>query len=318
MGFPVTRAQTGDVVSGTELEFLWLELTNACNLQCGHCYAESGPYEGHRDRLAASDYERILASASARGCRSVQFIGGEPTLNKDLPRLIRRAKALGYGFIEVFSNLVALSDELRDLFHVHGVRLATSFYSHKAETHDRITKRAGSWQRTSANIARAVAVGIPCRAGVIEMEENATDIDATIALLRQLGIENVGVDRLRPFGRGSAGKSPMSSLCGTCAGGVICVAADGTVSPCIMSKAWAVGNILERDFDDVMNGAQLRRTRAAIADATVVQNEVPQAGAVRMCNPTCSPCTPGSSCPPTCSPTNTCYPQNSDGCRPRY
>src|SRR5208283_2388709 len=25
------------------LDFLWLELTSRCNLQCVHCYAESGP-----------------------------------------------------------------------------------------------------------------------------------------------------------------------------------------------------------------------------------------------------------------------------------
>jgi sulfatase maturation enzyme AslB (radical SAM superfamily) len=317
MGFPGVRAHPGDAVSGGELEFLWLELTNACNLQCGHCYAESGPYEGHRDRLDAAAYERVLERAYARGCRSVQFIGGEPTLNKDLPRLIRRARVLGYGFVEVFSNLVALSDELRDLFRRYDVRLATSFYSHNAETHDRITKRVGSWQRTSANIARAVAAGIPCRAGVIEMEENAPDIEATVALLKKIGIENVGVDRQRPFGRGALDGSPMAKLCGTCAGGVICVAADGTVSPCIMSKAWAVGNVLEGDFDALMSGLQLRRTRAAIAEATGCHERAPEEGAVRMCNPTCVPCSPAN-CSPTCAPTNTCYPQTSDGCRPRF
>ena len=63
---------------GEGLQFLWLELTNRCNLRCGHCYTDSHPGSGHRDRLTTEDLESVLRQAYALGCRSVQFIGGEP------------------------------------------------------------------------------------------------------------------------------------------------------------------------------------------------------------------------------------------------
>ena len=51
------------VATPQDIEFLWLELTNRCNLKCVHCYSESGP-DGHRaDQLLGSDYERLLDEA---------------------------------------------------------------------------------------------------------------------------------------------------------------------------------------------------------------------------------------------------------------
>jgi sulfatase maturation enzyme AslB (radical SAM superfamily) len=39
---PMTQTIDAPVLS-KPLDFLWLELTNRCNLQCTHCYADSGP-----------------------------------------------------------------------------------------------------------------------------------------------------------------------------------------------------------------------------------------------------------------------------------
>ena len=73
---------------GEGLQFLWLELTNRCNLRCVHCYTDSHPGSGHRDRLTTEDLESVLRQAYALGCRSVQFIGGEPQLYRDFRRLL--------------------------------------------------------------------------------------------------------------------------------------------------------------------------------------------------------------------------------------
>jgi MoaA/NifB/PqqE/SkfB family radical SAM enzyme len=57
------------------LDFLWLELTNRCNLRCVHCYTESHPLSGDRDILTANDYDRLMREAYELGCRKMQFIG---------------------------------------------------------------------------------------------------------------------------------------------------------------------------------------------------------------------------------------------------
>ena len=105
------RAQTPRLPLSTTLDFLWLELTNRCNLQCVHCYTESHPHSGDRDLLTTHDYDRLMREAYDLGCRKLQFIGGEPQLNRDFHRLLVAAKTIGFEFIEVLSNLTQLDDD---------------------------------------------------------------------------------------------------------------------------------------------------------------------------------------------------------------
>jgi MoaA/NifB/PqqE/SkfB family radical SAM enzyme len=111
--------------SSDEIEFLWLELTNRCNLRCVHCYADSGPHGYKSDRLLADDYRRLVDEARELGCDQVQFIGGEPTLNRDLPELIDHARGNGYSFVEVFTNLTYFPDSLLRCFRNQGVSVAS-------------------------------------------------------------------------------------------------------------------------------------------------------------------------------------------------
>jgi MoaA/NifB/PqqE/SkfB family radical SAM enzyme len=124
-----------------------LELTNRCNLACAHCYAESGVNGGLSDKLSTEDYKQVLSEAYAVGCRSVQFIGGEPTLNKGLAELVRFARTIGYEFVEVFSNLTYLSEKLIGELQSERVAVATSVYGPEHRTHDGVTRSSGSFPR---------------------------------------------------------------------------------------------------------------------------------------------------------------------------
>ena len=282
-----------------DLHFLWLELTNQCNLQCVHCYAESGPRTGDQDTLGTKDYIRLLDEAYDLGCRSVQFIGGEPTLNPGLENLIIHAGEKGFDLIEVFTNLTQLTDPLAELFRMRRVHVATSVYANVAGIHDRITTVPGSFARTVANLKKLVAKGVPVRAGVIAMEENRHVVEETMAFLRGCGVWNVGSDGLREIGRGATtAEHDMAELCGQCAGGKICVAPNGLVSPCIMSKAWSVGSIVENSLGEIVHSTKLRDTRGAIHNA-VISRTTNEFGAA---------CTPQ-----TCGPYNTCSPKSGPG-----
>lgn len=291
----------------TPIGFLWLEITNQCNLQCGHCYADSGPYAGQGDRLVLADYLRLISESYSLGSREVQFIGGEPTLNRDLPKLIRHAAKIGYTFIEVFSNLTHLSDELVQCFVEHDVRVATSVYAPTADIHDDITHVTGSFRKTIDGIERLLALGVAVRAAIIEMDENRGLTEATIAFLHALGVENASSDRLRPFGRGGQDcKSELGELCGTCAGNTLCIGPDGRVSPCIMSKGWAVGSVLDAPLDSIAHSEDLSRLRKEIGGAvTERQGSIHMSCQPKLCQPyeTCQPKWGGGPCEPTgCNP----------------
>jgi sulfatase maturation enzyme AslB (radical SAM superfamily) len=305
--FPSTKT-SGHLDSGS-LDFLWLELTNRCNLECIHCYADYSP-EGKHSTLSAQRQVELLSEARSLGCERVQFIGGEPTLNRALPFLISEADGLGFDFIEVYTNLVALTDHLLECFRRHRVHVATSVYSNSPEIHDTVTARSGSWNSTARNIERVVARGISIRASIVEMDINFGASDATSEWLRGIGVSDIGTDRLRHFGRGTDRQDClMSELCGSCASGTLCVSPDGTVSPCIMSKSWPVGYVGTGTLAAIAASSQLRDTRKAIYDATN-EGTTFEMG----CNPdrkypcgpdsqTCRPCNPNTHCGPNdCQP----------------
>lgn len=297
------------------LTFLWLELTSRCNLRCVHCYAESGPSPSQSDLLTTKDYCDLLSSAAALGCRRVQFIGGEPTLHRDLPLLIARARAEGFEFVEVYTNATRVSAELLSCFVEYSVAVAVSFYADDASIHDTITNQRGSHARTVRTLRRLLDADLELRAGIIEMEPNKGRTSKAISFLRELGVNSIGVDRVRRFGRGanddaSRATSDLSELCGSCWRGSLCVSPNGTVSPCIMSKAWAVGSVVDTPLGDLAASQSLHEIRSSIYNAAWVarNSEIAQgrihgaygAAIDSQCEPVCNP-----RCSPNCSP---CYP----------
>lgn len=304
----VERVSQPDTAPGG-LDFIWLELTNQCNLQCVHCYAESGPRAVNNDIMEISDYMRVIDESFDIGCRMIQFIGGEPTLNNDLSNLIIYADRKGFEFIEVFTNLTRLTDSLATLFKERRVHVATSVYADVAGIHDKITTVPGSFARTISNLKKLIAIGVFVRASVIAMQENRHVVEETINFLQRIGVQSVGSDGLRKIGRGAAsGQGGMSELCGQCAGPKLCIGPDGLASPCIMSKSWSVGSVMQRNLVDIIKSNELAVIRSQIADATRVTT-------ITSCNPNRpNPCNPdyGGPCGP-CNPNTHCGP---NACRP--
>src|SRR5580658_3777795 len=101
--------------------FLELEITGRCQLACVHCYAGSSP-DGSTGTMTVPDWEQVINDAQSVGVKAVQFIGGEPTLHPELPRLIRYALGMGLR-ADVYTNLVHVQPELWRLFELPGVSL---------------------------------------------------------------------------------------------------------------------------------------------------------------------------------------------------
>ena len=292
-----TGATTPEDVNGV-LNFLWLELTNRCNLQCIHCYTESGPHTGGGDILTAENYEDLMTEAHGLGCKKIQFIGGEPQLNPQFKRLLRFSTDVGFEFIEVFSNLTRLDDETLEITVENGVHFATSVYSDDPAVHDRITTVRGSHRRTIGNLRRLIDRGVSARAAIISMDNDREATERTGQFLLGLGA-SLGGNRsseVREFGRGQevVGKSEsMDRLCGHCWNGNLAIAPDGKAMPCVMARQWPVGNVLENSLGDILNGDELRATRRQIYESAWMR-----AGS---CEPFCmQSCGPDLSCP--CNP----------------
>jgi MoaA/NifB/PqqE/SkfB family radical SAM enzyme len=216
---------TEEVGAAGPLRMIWLELGLECQLECVHCYAGAGPGLGW-GAMSAGDWERVIAEAAGLGAEQVTFIGGEPTLSPHLPRLVRAALGLGLA-VEVYSNLVRVPPALWGVLGLAGVSLAVSWYSDDRAEHAVVTGGRDTWRQTRANIARAVELGVPIWAGLVGGIVPGQRVAQAEAELRSLGVELVGRDELRQFGRGTV--ADASQACGACGRGVLAGGAGGAV-----------------------------------------------------------------------------------------
>lgn len=67
-------------------------LTRACNARCRFCFATFRDVDGGCSTPVALEVIHALADA---GCQKLNFAGGEPTLRKDFPVLLRAARERG-------------------------------------------------------------------------------------------------------------------------------------------------------------------------------------------------------------------------------
>jgi len=266
-----------------KLNFIWMELTQRCNLKCVHCYVE-GEIDKKTGVLSPESSQTIIKDAFQLGCRKIQLIGGEPFLyGKDIFLLIKLAKELGYEMVEVFTNATLLTQNDIDQLSYYGVRMAISVYSVRPEIHDCITRQKGSFDLTIENIKKLADRGVELRFALIATRENQKYLKETIDFLKKWGGVDPFkcVDVVRSVGRGKNGnllsdelkswstrKSPYflgvnkedfskRKYGHCCWWGRIAVTSDGEVIPCIMARNRAVGSIKKNSLSEIIEEHEL-------------------------------------------------------------
>ncbi len=277
-GAPVLPLEPAAIVALGGFDTLFVELVGRCNERCVHCYAASSPdVAGALERELAMG---IIDDAAELGVQRVQLTGGDPLLCSFLPELVAHARERGVPQLEIYTNGLALNDRLIDRLAPHRPDFAFSFYSCDPARHDAITGTPGSQRRTVAAIERALARGLKVRVSMIVMAENAQDQEATIAFLRDLGVESIHVTGSYAVGRGDRfdgevaavgnrahrggdGEAPAPGR------GSLCVTYDGEVVPCIFNRQDVLGRIRERRLIDIARDPALPPRRLATSEQLI-------------------------------------------------
>jgi len=142
------------------IDYLRVSVTDRCNYGCSYCIPHDGV--AHADRADVLSFEEIAALVRvfvSLGVRRVRLTGGEPTVRRDLPALVRLLRAIpGLADIALSTNGHLLS-ELAAPLRAAGVdRVNISLDSLDPERFRRITRR-GELPRVLAGIEAARAAG---------------------------------------------------------------------------------------------------------------------------------------------------------------
>jgi len=259
----------GLVAAVSPLGMLFVELTARCNERCIHCYAESDP--SRTEFLSLAEIRDVLDAAFDLGRPFVQFTGGDPLIHPHLVEAVAHARSLDPSGIEVYTNGLLLNEALIARLVPLAPRLSFSIYADEPAVHDAITCVPGSWRKTLAAMHRARAAGLEIRAGITLMDENLDGAARMQGFLRQeLGLESTDIrfDAVKQTGRGrqsrhlqqihtNGGHTPTDG-----AAGKLCIAADGSVYPCIFARHTPLGNTRTSTLHAIVQALAERGTAA--------------------------------------------------------
>jgi len=153
-------------------------LTNACDLECPHCFAPRHPATLSIDRLLA-----WLNELDANGCINVGFGGGEPTLYKSLPHVCEYVTQ-NTGMAATFTTHGHhMDDQLAAALkgNVHFIRVSMDGVG---TTYEKIRKRAFWALLQKLEVIREIA---PFGINYLVNHLTFPDIDTAITLAAEVG-----------------------------------------------------------------------------------------------------------------------------------
>ncbi len=163
---------------------LVVELTDRCNLSCGHC--PSGRHGG-RAELAVELFEQVLAQARSCGIDHISFTGGEPTLHSRFADLLAMTADAGLDFSMV-TNGWSLPKHLHTLLPLRERLRMITFSLDGADeaTHDAL-RGLGSFRRVLQSVSTCVLHGLPFTFSMTLTRDNCGQAGALVALGEGLG-----------------------------------------------------------------------------------------------------------------------------------
>jgi radical SAM protein with 4Fe4S-binding SPASM domain len=206
------------------LRYLELQITNACNLRCKHCYID----DKNRYDLSLEQIGKILSEFEEMQGLRVMISGGEPLLH---PRFEEINEKLAEFFVRkvLFTNGVLLSKERLKSLKVDEIQVSIDGLE---AAHDAL-RGSGMFDRSMRAIDLALDAGFDVSVSTMVHRKNLTDFDALERQFRRMGIKDWTVDvpcstgRMRDYRELLVGPEEGGTYLGYGFGGGLHAAAQG-------------------------------------------------------------------------------------------
>lgn len=153
-----------------------------CNEKCDWCWVEHEKPDLPREAVLAE-----VRRAMRLGSRYVTFSGGEPTLWRGLPDLIREVRDLGIQRVGLQTNAVrcAREDYAAQLLDAGLDEAFVSLHGSTPAIADAVTELPGGQEKTVAGLHRLLAGGVEIRINFVIDGRNYRDLPAFVAFCRE-------------------------------------------------------------------------------------------------------------------------------------
>lgn len=184
-----------------------LELTHKCNLNCIHCYNQSGNF---CQELSFKQWIGIAKQLVDMNIFECVISGGEPLLLKDnLYKIMSVLHDNGIKFIFVTNGMLLDENQIEKLSKYDYYWFQVSIDGSKPEIHDKIRGLRGSWKR-AVNAAKLVSEsGLPLVISHVIQRYNISYLDEMIETSYLLGARRIITGKFTYSGRAILNKDKI-------------------------------------------------------------------------------------------------------------
>ncbi|BBF43918.1 radical SAM domain heme biosynthesis protein [Lachnospiraceae bacterium KM106-2] len=179
-----------------------IELTEACNLRCKHCYGSFGESEARR-YMKLEIAKKLLDDLNALGVVTIELTGGDITVYPFLQEIIEYALTLDFTTIALLTNGVLLSQKIIDLVLQNKERFLVQIDLHglSDEYLEWFTGVPNTLDRIQNNIKILAEHQVKMRVSTIVTKKNYQDISKIAEWVHQAGGRIFGISPVINLGR---------------------------------------------------------------------------------------------------------------------
>ncbi len=192
-------------IGGQEYMSIQLDVTNACNLRCSHCYH---PNHKNTGAIGLNDwmeilnqYDQMLKSLKLKP--SILICGGEPTISPYLFSILKRANELWENPpIAILTNGTKLNDKLLSMLSQYKIEFQVSIDGPDAKRHD-IIRGEGNFEKALRGARLAKEYGIKTNILGVLSKKTSAWIPEFFEMAKANGLASMNFTRFIPQGYGS-------------------------------------------------------------------------------------------------------------------
>jgi radical SAM protein with 4Fe4S-binding SPASM domain len=176
------------------------DFTHKCNLNCKHCYSNSGAEV--ETELTTEEALRVVDQLADFGVTALAFSGGEPLIRKDFFEVASYAAKRGL-YVSVATNGTLLTEEnVKRLKQAKINYVEVSIDGARAQTHDSFRGVPGTFDKAVAGLKNCVRADVCACIATTATKSNIAEIPGILDFAEEIGAERFTFFNFIPTGRG--------------------------------------------------------------------------------------------------------------------
>ena len=178
------------------------DLTHKCNLNCKHCYSNSGATR--ETELTTQEASAVVDQLADCGVTALAFSGGEPLTRKDFFEVARHAVQRGL-YVSVATNGTLLTKEnVKNLKRIGVHYVEVSIDGATARTHDMFRGVPGAFDKALEGLKNCAEEDLCICMATTATKSNLAEMPAILDLAEEIGAERFTYFNFIPTGRGKS------------------------------------------------------------------------------------------------------------------